>query len=86
MQNREKLNYRFYFGSLIAAYVIGVNLFLMLKLLGAGDFHLMDQSDKEYLLLYGAGIGGFIACIMSVLEVKVFSKWQRLSFIAFFTL
>ena len=71
---------RSYFIILLIAYVVGMNLFIYLKLMGLNDLRFHKGDALQTILPLSTFMGINTAIAITFLEFYVFSKWRHLTF------
>ena len=80
MKKRHKYQTFFQFLALVVFYVGGMQLFMYLKLLGISELQATTEAQRRSMLPTSTIMGLVIALSVGLLELKLFSKWDRFSF------
>lgn len=80
MNPRHKYQTFFQFLALAIFYIVGMNLFMFLKLLGISELQFTTEVQRHAMLPASTIIGLVIALSLGLLELKLFSKWNHFSF------
>ena len=80
MNKRPKYQTLFQFIVLAVFYVIGMNTFVFLKLLGLSELQAATETQRRSMLLNSTVMALAIALSIGLLEAKLFPRWYHFSF------
>lgn len=83
MPNTRRYQKFFQFITLVIIYVVGMNLFIFLKMLGFTELKAFPEISATGIMIFTSATAFVIAILIGLLELKVFNRWNNFSLLSF---